>query len=87
MALELCKKYDLLSPIYSFATRNGCWFCPNVSKNELEHLYNNKLLWDLLLWLDKAPNMVKKKFNRTHTIAELDEIMRNKQKESETNEQ
>ena len=85
MALELCKKYDLLSPIYSFATRNGCWFCANVSQSEIEHLYNNKLLWDLLLWLDKAPNMVKKKFNRTHTIAELDEIMRNKQKESEVN--
>ena len=29
--------------------------------------------------------MVKKKFNRTHTIAELDEIMRNKQTESEAN--
>lgn len=24
MAFELCKKYDLLSPIYGFATRSGC---------------------------------------------------------------
>lgn len=37
MALNLCKEYNLLSPIYSLKTdlggdqrRNGCWFCMNA---------------------------------------------------------
>lgn len=32
MAYDLCEKYGLLSPIYSFSKRGGCWFCPNASK-------------------------------------------------------
>lgn len=30
MAFELCAKYDLLSPVYEFIKRGGCWFCPNA---------------------------------------------------------
>ena len=30
MAFELCKRFGLLSPIYEFAKRGGCWFCPNA---------------------------------------------------------
>lgn len=28
MAFDLCRKYGLLSPIYDFSLRGGCWFCP-----------------------------------------------------------
>ena len=24
-------KYDLLSPIYKYHKRGGCWFCPNAT--------------------------------------------------------
>lgn len=59
MAFDLCKKYDLLSPIYEFATRNGCWFCPNARDCELRHLRNNhRDLWDKLLKLEEAPNLI-----------------------------
>ena len=29
-ARQLCAENDLLSPIYQYTTRNGCWFCPNA---------------------------------------------------------
>lgn len=32
-ALKLCKKYDLLSPLYELGLfRDGCFFCPNCTK-------------------------------------------------------
>ncbi len=59
MAFDLCKKYDLLSPIYDFAPRGGCWFCPNARDYELRHLRkNHRDLWDKLLELEKTPNLI-----------------------------
>lgn len=59
MAFDLCKKYDLLSPIYDFAPRGGCWFCPNARDCELRHLRNNhRDLWDKLLELERTPNLI-----------------------------
>ena len=59
MAYNLCKKYGLLSPVYSFAKRGGCWFCPNARDCELKHLRNNhKDLWDKLLELENTPNLI-----------------------------
>lgn len=64
MAFDLCKKYDLLSPIYDFAPREGCWFCPNATDCELRHLRNEyKDLWNKLLQLEKTPNIVGNKWN------------------------
>lgn len=59
MAFDLCKEYDLLSPIYDFAPRGGCWFCPNARDCELRHLRNNhRDLWDKLLELEETPNLI-----------------------------
>ena len=33
-----CDENDLLSPIYTTATRGGCWFCPNQSVQQLRLL-------------------------------------------------
>lgn len=50
MAKQKCIEYGLLSPIYEFTNRNGCWFCMHQKKKELRHLYDNhKDLWDKLL--------------------------------------
>ena len=38
MAFELCKEYDLLSPIYKNAKRNVCWFCPNASYQQMAYI-------------------------------------------------
>ena len=54
MAYKKCVEYGLLSPIYDFTDRGGCWFCPNQKKPELKHLRDNhKDLWDKLLELSK----------------------------------
>lgn len=64
MAFDLCKEHDLLSPIYDFAPRGGCWFCPNARDCELRHLRNNhKDLWDKLLQLEETPNLIGNKWN------------------------
>ena len=73
MAYELCQEYDLLSPIYKFTHRNGCWFCPNCKDREFIELINNyPELWNELKILSKTDNLVTDKFNRTDTFDELD---------------
>lgn len=49
-----CEKNDLLSPIYTTATRGGCWFCHNQSIGQLRLLRKNYPdLWALMLKWDK----------------------------------
>lgn len=65
MASDLCKSYDLLSPIYEFAPRSGCWFCPNAGDRELRHLRSRHSdLWGKLLELEDTPDIVNEKWNR-----------------------
>ena len=53
-AYELCEIYDMLSPVYGFANRGGCWFCPNAKDKELRHLRDNHTeLWNRLLELEE----------------------------------
>jgi 3'-phosphoadenosine 5'-phosphosulfate sulfotransferase (PAPS reductase)/FAD synthetase len=53
-ALEICKKYDLVSPIYQSSFRGGCWFCVKQSINQLRNLFNyHNELWRKLIELEK----------------------------------
>ena len=64
MAFDLCKKYDLLSPIYEFAPRGGCWFCPNARYAELKHLRTHHPdLWNKLLELENEPDLIGNMWN------------------------
>lgn len=54
MCRRWCKENDLLSPIYTTATRGGCWFCHNQSLQQLRLLRKSypdywalMLRWDL----------------------------------------
>lgn len=50
---EWCEKNDLLSPIYTTATRGGCWFCHNQGVNQLRLLRRNyPEYWALMLKWD-----------------------------------
>ena len=42
-AFEICKQYDLLSPMYSVdgIYRGGCWFCPKQCLADLYSLWKN----------------------------------------------
>ena len=69
MAFDLCKKYDLLSPIYGFTNRGGCWFCPNMRYTQLKHLRtHHRDLWNKLLELENEPDLIGNMWNTlTHT--------------------
>lgn len=72
-AFAMCRQEGLLSPLYEYSHRGGCWFCPNASMTELRHLYHaHPDLWQLMLELQDAPNKATERFNRNFTFAELD---------------
>lgn len=52
-----CEENDLLSPIYTTATRGGCWFCHNQGVGQLRLLRENyPELWALMLkWDSDSP--------------------------------
>ena len=81
MARYLCLWYGLLSPMYSYSNRGGCFFCPNTRITTLAHLrkcYPD--IWDELLKMSATPNKIKDTFNRTETLEQIDQRL----KEAET---
>lgn len=57
-AIELCKKNNLLSPVYEISRRNGCWFCPYAKDKELLHfLKNNCNIFNKLIEWEKEENL------------------------------
>lgn len=72
-AFDLCKQYGLLSPIYEFAPRNGCFFCPNAKEKEFRHLRDHHPeLWQRMLEMEQTPGLIKKNYNREMTLAEME---------------
>ena len=66
-----CEENDLLSPIYTTATRGGCWFCHNQGVDQLRLLRKNYPdLWQLLLkWDSDSPVTFK---SDGHTVHDFD---------------
>ena len=82
-AKELCRQAGLLSPIYEFTNRGGCWFCPNAKWKELRHLYDHHPdLWARLLELQALPGKVSEKFNRTQRFSDIDAMFREEDQEN-----
>ena len=76
-AWELCKSAGLLSPVYAFTDRGGCWFCPNAKLPELRHLYDHHLdLWASMQALQAIPGKTTEKFKRTQPFSDIDVIFR-----------
>lgn len=70
---EICERHGLLSPIYEFTDRGGCWFCPNAKRPELRHLYDHHPdLWAKMLALERLPNKATELFNRTERFSDID---------------
>lgn len=77
-ARDLCCRYGLLSPVYEFTDRNGCWFCPNAKRRELRHLYDHHPdLWREMLTLQALPNKVTEKFDREFAFSDYDLLFHN----------
>ena len=76
-AWQLCEDAGLLSPVYAFTDRGGCWFCPNAKLPELRHLYDHHPdLWARMLELQAIPNKATEKFNRTQKFSDIDSMFR-----------
>lgn len=68
---DWCEKNDLLSPIYTTATRGGCWFCHNQGVDQLRLLrMNYPDLWCLLMKWDADSPVVFKP--NGHTVHDYD---------------
>ena len=70
-ALEICKKHDLLSPMYSVdgIYRGGCWFCPKQCLSDLYSLWKNyPELYGKLLGMEPQSHNT---FKPNRTLAEL----------------
>lgn len=73
MAYNLCKKFGLLSPVYDFSNRGGCWFCPSASIKEYAHTKSEyPELWEELRRLSLTDNLVSYGFKYGETFAEVD---------------
>ena len=72
MAYDLCKQYDLLSPIYAHNRRGGCWFCPNQSIDSFANLKEkHPNLWAELEHLSKVKNTISGHFKYLKTFNEV----------------
>ena len=70
-----CEDNDLLSPIYTTATRGGCWFCHNQGVGQLRLLRKNyPELWALMLKWDKDSPVTFKADG--HTVHDFDRRFR-----------
>lgn len=69
---QWCEENGLLSPIYTTATRGGCWFCHNQGVDQLRLLRKNYPdLWALML---KWDNDIPVTFHADgHTVHDFDE--------------
>lgn len=73
MAMQLCRDWGLLSPIYETKARSGCWFCPNARISELARLKETRPdLWAELEKLSYVPNTVAWGFKYGESFASVD---------------
>lgn len=66
MCRKWCEENDLLAPIYTTATRGGCWFCHNQGVGQLRTLRRDyPELWALMLKWDLDSPVTFKSDGRT----------------------
>ena len=66
MAMDKCKEYNLLSPLYSMGYRGGCWFCFNANIERYIHICKNyPEYWQALKELYYETNSTHFKYNKT----------------------
>ena len=76
MARQKCEEYGLLSPVYKYSKRGGCWCCPNAKlpeHREIRRLYPE--IWREFVSLENTENIANKKWNvyRDYTLHDIDD--------------
>lgn len=74
MTFGICREYNLLSPFYtSGRDRQGCWFCPNASIEEMAQFAKEyPAYWNELRTLAQDKETVSKFFKYDRTFASVD---------------
>lgn len=76
MAMEKCKEYGLVSPIYATSQRGGCWFCPNQGVKGFKRLReSHPELWGELRMLSRETNLISVNFCYDHTFEQMEAKM------------
>lgn len=66
MAMYMCCRYNLVSPIYSMGCRGGCWFCYNASISRYIHIRKEyPVYWKLLRELYYKTKSTTFKYDKT----------------------
>lgn len=69
---DICRPYGLLSPTYDTKTRDGCWFCPNQSIEQMAKFAKEyPHYWALLEELAKDEELANDNFRFGQTFAEV----------------
>ena len=74
MAKELCEQYGMLSPIYNFVKREGCWFCPAQNKKQIVACFKRHPdLWEKYkqLYYDNKDRLIRTNINWNLTMEDL----------------
>ena len=68
----ICRPYGLLSPTYDTKTRDGCWFCPNQSIEDMAKFAKEyPQYWALLEELAEDEELANQNFRFGQTFAEV----------------
>jgi hypothetical protein len=71
---DICRPYNLLSPIYDTKKRDGCWFCPNQSIEDMAKFAKEyPHYWALLEELADEKEMANENFSFGKTFKEVNE--------------
>lgn len=66
MALNKCKEYNLLSPLYKLGYRGGCFFCFNANIERYVHIRKNyPKYWEALKKTYYESNSIYFKYDKT----------------------
>ncbi len=80
-AFEICREKGLLSPIYTFTNRNGCFFCPNTRDDALRHLRNcHPDLWNRLLEMGRTENTIRANFRINESLEQIEQRFEQEEK-------
>lgn len=74
MATELCKRHNLLSPIYSTISRGGCWFCPGATIKEFASFKKDyPQIWSKFeaLYFDNKEDLTRTKLRYSDEFEEI----------------
>lgn len=75
MAMDLCRKYNLLSPLYEMGERGGCFFCYNANIKRYMHIFKNyPSYWKALK--DLYHETKSKSFKYNKTIEDIEQEIR-----------